>query len=132
MEEPLTSFYSLQEVKELNGVDGRCVFVVNNSVYDATPYLSKHPGGPELLTEQGGKDATKPFKDAGHSLDARELMEKYKIGELNETDRKTDIVIKVKDTKFDKSAASVRWMKCVAFAVLIVVLLFVVCYFILK
>ena len=32
-----------------------------------------------------GKDATDDFEDAGHSKDARELMEKYFIGELDES-----------------------------------------------
>lgn len=30
-----------------------------------------------------GKDATDEFEDAGHSKDARELMEKFCIGELD-------------------------------------------------
>jgi cytochrome b involved in lipid metabolism len=36
------------------------------------------------LLEQAGKDATESFEDVGHSTDARELMKKYKIGELVE------------------------------------------------
>lgn len=32
-----------------------------------------------------GKDATDEFEDAGHSKDARELMEKFFIGELDST-----------------------------------------------
>jgi len=34
--------------------------------------------------EQAGKDATEEFEDVGHSSDAREVMQKYKIGELIE------------------------------------------------
>jgi len=34
--------------------------------------------------EQGGRDGTEPFEDIGHSTDAREMMESYKIGELVE------------------------------------------------
>jgi cytochrome b involved in lipid metabolism len=34
--------------------------------------------------EQAGKDGTEAFEDVGHSTDARELMKKYKIGELVE------------------------------------------------
>lgn len=32
--------------------------------------------------EQAGKDSTEEFEDVGHSSDAREIMAKYKIGEL--------------------------------------------------
>lgn len=42
----------------------------------------QHPGGEEVLLEQAGKDATEEFEDVGHSSDAREVMQKYKIGEL--------------------------------------------------
>jgi len=34
--------------------------------------------------EQKGRDATEPFEDIGHSTDARQMMESYKIGELVE------------------------------------------------
>jgi len=34
--------------------------------------------------EQNGRDATEPFEDIGHSTDARQMMESYKIGELVE------------------------------------------------
>jgi len=34
--------------------------------------------------EQAGKDGTEAFEDVGHSTDARELMKKYKVGELVE------------------------------------------------
>lgn len=53
----------------------------------------QHPGGEEVLLEQSGKEATEAFEDVGHSTDARELMKKYKIGELVEADRK-DIPVK--------------------------------------
>lgn len=48
----------------------------------------QHPGGEEVLLEQAGKEATEAFEDVGHSTDARELMKKYKIGELVEAERK--------------------------------------------
>jgi len=36
-----------------------CWIVVKNVVYNATNYLSDHPGGPIVITKRGGKDATK-------------------------------------------------------------------------
>ncbi len=47
-------------------------------------FLFQHPGGEEVLLEQSGKDSTEQFEDVGHSSDAREMMNKYKIGELAE------------------------------------------------
>lgn len=46
-------------------------------------FLLQHPGGEEVLLEQAGKDGTEAFEDIGHSSDAREMMKKYKVGELH-------------------------------------------------
>lgn len=51
--------------------------------------LFKHPGGEEALKEyqiknNEFKDATESFEDVGHSMDARDMMKKYKIGVLAE------------------------------------------------
>lgn len=40
--------------------------------------------------EQAGREATDAFEDVGHSSDARELMKKYKIGEVIEGERIKD------------------------------------------
>lgn len=47
----------------------------------------QHPGGEEVLLEQAGKDGSEAFEDVGHSTDARELMKRYKIGEVIESER---------------------------------------------
>ena len=47
-----------------------------------TNYLEDHPGGPEILLEVAGTDATEAFEDIGHSDDAREAMEPLYIGDL--------------------------------------------------
>ena len=63
--------------------------VVFDKVYDVTNFLEEHPGGEEILLEYGGKDATKVFEDiVGHSVDAREMMSEYLIGELRQEDKK--------------------------------------------
>lgn len=82
--------YSLHEIKK-NCENDQTWVVINNSVYNVTDFLNEHPGGEEVLLEQSGKNATEAFEDVGHSTDAREMMKKYKIGELLEADRvKTD------------------------------------------
>lgn len=40
-----------------------------------------------MLLEEAGKEASEAFEDVGHSTDARELMKKYKIGEIVESER---------------------------------------------
>lgn len=34
------------------------------------------------MLEEAGKEASEAFEDVGHSTDAREMMQKYKIGEI--------------------------------------------------
>ncbi|PVU86743.1 hypothetical protein BB559_000615 [Furculomyces boomerangus] len=55
---------------------------IEGKVYDVTKFLEDHPGGQETLMDNAGGDATSNFQDVGHSEDARELMKKYEIGEL--------------------------------------------------
>ncbi|KAG2218549.1 hypothetical protein INT45_006310, partial [Circinella minor] len=57
--------------------------VVHNKVYDITAFLNEHPGGEDVLMDEGGRDATEAFEDIGHSDDARELLEKYYVGDLD-------------------------------------------------
>ncbi|XP_023029473.2 cytochrome b5 [Leptinotarsa decemlineata] len=79
--------FSTKEIEEHN--DNKSTWVViHNKVYDLTTFLNEHPGGEEVLLEQAGKNASEAFEDVGHSSDARELMNKYQIGELIESERK--------------------------------------------
>ncbi|XP_041924026.1 cytochrome b5 isoform X2 [Alosa alosa] len=45
-----------------------------------------HPGGEEVLREQGGGDATESFEDVGHSTDAREMAKSMIVGQLHPDD----------------------------------------------
>ncbi|KAI8146919.1 cytochrome b5-like heme/steroid binding domain-containing protein, partial [Fennellomyces sp. T-0311] len=62
---------------------GDLYVVIHNKVYDVTAFLSEHPGGEEVLVDEGGGDATESFEDIGHSEDARQVLEKYYIGDLD-------------------------------------------------
>ncbi|KAK8509701.1 hypothetical protein V6N13_093554 [Hibiscus sabdariffa] len=62
-----------------------CWLLISGKVYDVTQFLEEHPGGDEVLLAASGKDATDDFEDVGHSDDARELMKKYLIGEVDST-----------------------------------------------
>lgn len=46
--------------------------------------IFQHPGGGELIADVAGQDATKAFDDFGHSSDAKQILKKFKIGELVE------------------------------------------------
>lgn len=57
-------------------------------IYACTHFLYfsvKHPGGDEILIEEGAKDASEAFEDVGHSPDARDMLEKYYVGEVDPT-----------------------------------------------
>ncbi|KAI8120288.1 Cytochrome b5 [Lucilia cuprina] len=77
----MSSKYEMCEISENNGKNGKPVWiVVKGVVYDVTKFLKDHPGGEELILEYAGKDATRAFNDAGHSIDAIQDMKMYKIG----------------------------------------------------
>lgn len=100
MESP--KLFTLEEVKK-NKDSKSTWLIIHNSVYDVTSFLNEHPGGEEVLLEQAGSDGTEAFEDVGHSTDARELMVKYKIGELVEKDRFPEEVKENRDWSIDES-----------------------------
>ncbi|XP_020290703.1 cytochrome b5-like [Pseudomyrmex gracilis] len=84
-----TTRYSLADVAKCNGKNGaRTWIVINDYIYDVTDYMDGHPGGPELIEEYAGKDATSGFDDFGHSSDAKKMLKDYLIGELKDDDKK--------------------------------------------
>jgi len=103
------STYTLEEVKKNN--DGKsCWLVIDDKVYDVTKFLEEHPGGEEVLLELAGGDATEQFEDVGHSEDARELMEDYLIGDLDEKDKvKSAPKKKVSTTDESKNSEKESW-----------------------
>eukprot|EP00929_Paragymnodinium_shiwhaense_P020778 TRINITY_DN13737_c0_g1_i1.p2 TRINITY_DN13737_c0_g1~~TRINITY_DN13737_c0_g1_i1.p2 ORF type:complete len:168 (-),score=32.04 TRINITY_DN13737_c0_g1_i1:81-584(-) len=56
-----------------------CWVVAHGVVYDATPFLDVHPGGPCIL-KRGGRDATRDFDF--HSRDGRKAWNELRIGRL--------------------------------------------------
>ncbi|XP_011865914.1 PREDICTED: cytochrome b5-like [Vollenhovia emeryi] len=83
------SRYSLADVAKCNGKNGtRIWIVIYDNVYDVTDYMQQHPGGSELIEEHAGTDATNGFDDFGHSSDAKKMLKKYLIGELEDEDKR--------------------------------------------
>ncbi|KAL9225869.1 hypothetical protein vseg_001746 [Gypsophila vaccaria] len=102
----LTKLYSMQETTEHNSTDD-CWVVIDGKVYDVTSYMEEHPGGDDVFLSAKGKDAQEEFEEAGHSQDARDLMDKFCIGELDPSattipepeimSKNDDILQKIKD-----------------------------------
>ncbi|XP_061708357.1 cytochrome b5-like [Cydia pomonella] len=94
--------YTRAEVEAQNKPEAT-LFVIHNKVYNVTPFLDEHPGGHEVLVGVGGTDASEDFDDIGHSIDAREIMKKYLVGEIVESERveKAKRNVKWDDVKHD-------------------------------
>ncbi|KAI8348372.1 cytochrome b5-like heme/steroid binding domain-containing protein [Mortierella sp. GBAus27b] len=54
---------------------------IHGKVYDCSGFIDEHPGGEEVLLDEGGRDATESFEDVGHSDEARDIMSKLYVGE---------------------------------------------------
>ncbi|BET01155.1 Cytochrome b5 type [Nesidiocoris tenuis] len=105
-----TKLFRMEEVKQKVKETKSTWVVIHNAVYDLTEFLNEHPGGEEVLLEQSGKDATESFEDVGHSSDARDMMKKYKIGELVEEDRvNTEKKTQSWDSKAGSSSNDNNW-----------------------
>lgn len=74
--------FTPEQVSEHNSASNAWMSLYNK-VYDLTEFAKDHPGGEEILIERSGTDATQDFEDIGHSDQARTILEKYIIGELN-------------------------------------------------
>ncbi|CAG2169753.1 unnamed protein product [Oppiella nova] len=78
--------YTLSEVAEHFHYND-CWLVVYDLVYDVTVFLNEHPGGEYIVMENAGRDATLAFRGSRHSKDAFDMLDKYCIGILVETER---------------------------------------------
>lgn len=84
--------------------------VIRGEVYDVTGFLNEHPGGLDLILAEAGTDATKAFNNAGHSSDARKVLEQFKIGVLSSKDNLQTSADKLPEQK-SKSCCVVQWQK---------------------
>lgn len=75
--------YTMAEVSKHNSVSS-CWSVVSGSVYDLTPWIFQHPGGPDAILFLCGIDGTSAFNDqhGGQRRPEREL-EGFLIGKLS-------------------------------------------------
>ncbi|EGZ07342.1 hypothetical protein PHYSODRAFT_397414, partial [Phytophthora sojae] len=77
--------FTLEDVAPHNTAED-CWMVIRDEgirkVYDVTAFLDDHPGGPEIMVDVAGQDATDEFEDIGHSNDARAQLKQYEIGKI--------------------------------------------------
>ncbi|KAI8054691.1 cytochrome b5 [Syncephalis plumigaleata] len=102
------SIITLEEVSKHNHKKDLWM-VIHGKVYDVTKFVEDHPGGEEVLLEQAGLDCTEAFEDVGHSDEARELLAKYIIGELDPNsiskDTKKNVLPSAKRTPVEEGSA---------------------------
>ncbi|TMW62151.1 hypothetical protein Poli38472_009644 [Pythium oligandrum] len=91
--------FSLDEVAKHKTAED-CWMIIKEDgmrlVYDVTQFLDDHPGGPEIMIDLAGQDATEEFEDIGHSNDARDQLKTLLIGKIEG------------DVKKEKKAAAPR------------------------
>jgi cytochrome b involved in lipid metabolism len=69
-------------VAEAGKKQDKIYVVYNHQVLDITDF--DHPGPKENITDNIGKDISELFEDAEHSNYAKELCQKYVIGQLTD------------------------------------------------
>ena len=64
--------FTIDEIAQHNK-EGDCWIIIDGGVYDASTFMSEHPGGSSLILDESGpgKDASDGFEDAEHSKAAK-------------------------------------------------------------
>lgn len=78
--------YSLEQVAD-HSTPSDCWIVIYDKIYDITHFLQEHPGGEFILLEFAGRDATLAFRGTRHGPESYELLKKYLIAILPESQR---------------------------------------------
>eukprot|EP01083_Nonionella_stella_P096924 272482_1 len=81
VELPEVPEFDLVEIAKHNKEDDVWV-VIHSKVYDVTKFIHDHPGGPDILLDVGGTDATENFEDIFHSDQARKMLVDHFIGNV--------------------------------------------------
>ena len=77
----MTKLYSMEELKGHTS-EKDVWMAIHGKVYDVTKFVEDHPGGPEIMMEYAGADATEAFDDVAHSPAAHKQLEGLLIGQV--------------------------------------------------
>lgn len=75
-------YYTREEVAKHN-TSYNCWVICNNKVYDITPFIIKHPGPSDLLTNNAGQDCSIHYNF--HGKNAKKLWSSLQIGFISKT-----------------------------------------------
>ena len=65
----------------------RSQVAIDGDVLDISAFMDHHPGGPEIISELRGRDASQMFLDVGHSPEARTMLRQFVVGKLQAVPR---------------------------------------------
>ena len=111
--------YTNEEVSSHN-TDKDSWIIIDDNVYDVTSYLNDHPGGPTVLLDNAGSDATSDFKDIGHSLAAKKLLTQFKIGTIGNAQTSGKAISLIKPPSLKKQQTKLRENKNAMKSVLLI------------
>ena len=77
------SFRNLWMVQAARPPHCRAIFSIRGHVYDATDFVDDHPGLPAFLLSAAGTDASAAFALAGHSENARKILQRFAVPSLD-------------------------------------------------
>lgn len=92
-------WFTQEEVSQ-HATKESCWFICRDLVYDATPFLSEHPGGATSILLCGGTDCTDEFESI-HSTKAWQMLAKYVIGRCKSNSSETASTASVSDESED-------------------------------
>jgi hypothetical protein len=88
------NLYTWDEVKNLSTEsDKRSSFVICDKLYSVpNEFLKDHPGGPEILMDFNGKDASEKFIEVYHSAHALGRLVEYEEGDIVENEKRNHLI----------------------------------------
>eukprot|EP01084_Bolivina_argentea_P130729 230786_1 len=73
--------FTVEEVAKHNTEEDLWV-ILYNRVYDMTEFQIDHPGGPDVLQDIAGQDASEEFENILHTRKARKMAKSHLIGKI--------------------------------------------------
>jgi len=81
------AIYHFSDIIQHNAAATGYWFTSGDDVYDASSFMSKHPGGRTVIALCSGQDATSDLTAIAHLVDPkiRAILDRYRIGEIRRT-----------------------------------------------